>query len=204
MKLNTDNIDLSLIILAGGRSSRMGHPKPWIKKESGITFLNDIITSYRQFGIDNIIVVLNEEFTQNEWEEDLLAIKKKAIIIKNNQVDKGRLHSLQLGLYHSSSAYNIIHNVDNPFVEYKVLNQLTTNINKNTEIIIPTFNSKGGHPVIVNERVKNEIVNHHQKYNTLKDIFSMFHKNYVAVESISILTNINTPQDLESLIYESV
>ncbi len=203
MKLNTDNIDLSLIILAGGRSSRMGHPKPWLKKESGITFLNDIITSYRQFGIDNIIVVLNEEFTQNDWEEDFLAINKKAIIIKNNQVDKGRLHSLQLGLSHSSSVFNIIHNVDNPFVEYKVLTELLADI-ENQEIIIPTYNDIGGHPVIINKNVKTEITSNYKKYNTLKDVFSKFKKKYVNVDSNTILININTPKDLETLFYEPV
>ena len=203
MKLNTDNIDLSLIILAGGRSSRMGHPKPWLRKENGITFLNDIITSYRQFGIDNIIVVLNEEFTQNDWEENFLAINKKAIIIKNNQVDKGRLHSLQLGLSHSSSALNIIHNVDNPFVEYKVLTELLADI-ENQEIIIPTYNDIGGHPVIINKNVKTEITSNYKKYNTLKDVFSKFKKKYVNVDSNTILININTPKDLETLFYEPV
>jgi molybdenum cofactor cytidylyltransferase len=195
--------NIAAIILAGGHSSRMGHPKPWIKKENGITFLNDIITSYRLFGIDNIIVVLNEEFTQNDWEEDFLAINKKAIIIKNNQVDKGRLHSLQLGLSQSSSIFNIIHNVDNPFVEYKVLNKLISDL-ENQDIIIPTHNNKGGHPIIINKNVTNEIISNYLNYNTLKDVFTKFKKKYVEVDSNSILVNINTPKDLESLFYEPV
>ncbi|MCB9363401.1 MAG: NTP transferase domain-containing protein [Flavobacteriales bacterium] len=200
--MGTDN-NIAVIILAGGHSSRMGYPKPWLKNDDNVTFLSEIITSYKQFGINEVIVVLNEKFTTREWENELLISSENATIIKNNLVDKGRLHSLQLGLNHSSSDFNIIHNVDNPFVEYKVLAKLLTDI-ENQEIIIPTYNNKGGHPVIISKNVKNEITNNYNEYSTLKDVFFKFKKKYVDVNSNTILININTPKDLESLFYEPV
>lgn len=203
MKLGKNCMDFTVIILAGGHSSRMGEPKPWIKNESGITFLNEIISSYVQFGISNIIVVLNELFTKEQWQKEYQIVNKKAIIVKNNQVDKGRLFSLKLGLTYSNDNYNIIHNVDNPFVEYKVLNELFNNINENG-VTIPTYNNKGGHPIIINEKVKKEIISNYKQYTTLKELLLKFDKKYVAVESNSILTNINTKEDLESMMYELV
>ncbi len=191
---------ISVIILAGGNATRMGFPKPWLLK-GNTTFLKEIVDSYLRFGIENIIVILNEKFATPEWENELGEVNGNASIIKNHFPEKGRLHSIYLGLKEVKSDYIFIHNCDNPFVEDEVLNKLTSNINKGA-ILIPTFTDKGGHPVVINKLVRKEILNNYQHYNTLNEVFSNFSKKRVKVRSNSILKNINTPQELEAYKYE--
>lgn len=186
----------SAVILAGGNSARMGFPKPWLKISSGTTFLSEIIFSFKKAGIKDVVVVINERFTTSKWEEELIRITKNVTIVKNNQPDKGRLFSLQLGLKEVQSSTILIHNVDNPFVEQEVLEQLITSIK--SDITIPSYKGKGGHPVLINHTVKDEITNNYENYETLKTVFDVFKKEYIDVSTDSILTNINTPQEFEA------
>ena len=197
MKIDHNNI--SVIILAGGSSSRMGNPKSWVKMGNGSTFLSAIVSSFIKFGISEVIVVLNEKFTSSLWEKELSIIKQHATIIENPKPEKGRLYSLSLGLKATTiSELVFIHNVDSPFVEKATLEQLINNVEVNG-VTIPSFSEKGGHPVIINTDVKNEVVSNYQQYKTLKDVFTNFPKKYVEVDNDSILKNINSPQELEEL-----
>lgn len=200
MKANNNNQKYSVIILAGGNSLRMGSPKAWLLK-GNTTFLSEIIKSYQLFGIETITVVLNEKFTTSEWKNELSEIKSNATLIKNCSPEKGRLYSLQLGLKAVKSDFAFIHNVDNPFVENEVLEELINHTEING-VTIPTFKEKGGHPVIINEVVKKEIIDNYQNYETLKEVLANFPKKYIEVKSNSILKNINTPQELETYKYE--
>lgn len=192
----------SSIILAGGHSSRMGTPKPWLTK-GNTTFLAAIIQSYLQIGISDIVVVLNDNFTSSQWKNELTKASKNAIIIKNYSPEKGRLFSLQLGLNEIKSDKAFIHNVDNPFVEIETLKLLLQHSQKE-DITIPSYDKKNGHPVVISKKVKEEILNNYLHYSTLKDIFSKFKKKYVEVDSNSIHININTPKDLATLFNESI
>lgn len=192
----------SAIILAGGHSSRMNYPKPWIKT-GHFTFLGRIVDLFKQFGITDIVVVLNEKFTTQEWNKEIYDIEQNCKLIKNSHPEKGRLYSLQLGLKNTQSDNVFIHNVDSPFLEYKTLQLLTNNMELDG-ITIPSFQEKGGHPVIINRKVKEEIIFHYNNYNTLKEVFNHFPKKYIEVNSSSILKNINTPQELEEVKHELV
>ena len=193
----------STIILAGGKSARMGYPKPWLKKENNTTFLADIVTTYKLLGLNGIVVVLNENFASEKWQKELAEVEQNATIIINSEVDNGRLYSIQLGINATKSENVFIHNVDNPFVECEVLKQLLLNTGE-CEITIPSYKGKGGHPVIINKSVKNEILKNYQDYGTLKDVFSKFSKKYIEINCCSILININTPQDFKIVTNESV
>ena len=192
-----------LLILAGGNSARMGYPKPWLKTKRNNTFLAEIITVYKQLGVNNITVVLNKEFTTAIWEKEISEIKPNVTIIRNREVNKGRLFSVQLGLKAANSDYVFIQNVDNPYIEKDVLKQLIS-ISEKKEITIPSYKGKGGHPVIINSTVKREIISNYNNYKTLKDVFNHFPKKYVIVNSSTVLVNINTRKDLEAGNYEPV
>jgi len=191
----------SVIILAGGNSSRMGYPKLWIQNKNGISFLSSIINNYKKCGFSKIVVVINEEFTTIDWKEYFDKIDTHTLIVKNKEQDKGRLHSLYLGLKTIDTDFFYIHNVDNPFVEKEIITLLLEEKITNG-VTIPSYREKGGHPVIISNVVKKEIVTNYKNYNTLKEIFSNFPKRYVQVESSSILKNINTPEELEASNYE--
>ncbi len=198
MKL-VDNHNYSVIILAGGNSTRMGFPKPWLIK-GNTTFLSAIIDSYKRFGIKNIVVVLNKKFASPEWEIELNDVKKNATLILNSTPQKGRLYSLSLGVKAIKSDFALIHNVDNPFVDDTVLETLISH--KIDGITIPSFKGKGGHPVIISPSIQKEIVGNYQRYETLKEVFANFPKKRIEVKNDAILKNINTPQELGAFVHE--
>lgn len=105
----------------------------------------------------------------------------------------GRLHSIQLGLKAAKNEAVFIHNVDNPFIEVAVLEAISKNMEQKG-VTIPSFENKAGHPVLIGKAVKDELINNHETYTTLKASFLPFPKIYVEVDSNSILKNINTPE----------
>lgn len=189
---------VSTIILAGGHSNRMNYPKAWLMYNEQETFLESIINSYQQKGIKPI-VVLNVAFMENSWKPFLERILGKAIVIKNCHPEKGRLYSLALGLNELKTEEAVfIHNVDQPFVESEVINELFKNFEPNG-ITLPSFNGKNGHPVLIGNPVIKELINHYSEYKTLKDVWKFFPKKRIEVNSKNVLININTPDEYKSL-----
>lgn len=188
---------VSAVILAGGNSSRMNYPKAWLMYNN-VTFLESVIDIYTKLGIKPI-VVLNTIFTENQWDKYVDGIKEKALVVKNNHPEKGRLYSLFLGLNELDSKNAVfIHNVDQPFIELEVITQMYKNIEP-IGITLPSVNGKNGHPVLVGTPVINEIKNHYNQYQTLKDVWKFFPKKKVEVESNYVFTNINTIEEYKNL-----
>lgn len=199
--MSTKNI--AVIVLAGGHSSRMNYPKAWLMFNDKETFLESIINSYNQVGI-NPIVVLNTTFTENQWNPFVATISTKTKLIKNSFPEKGRLYSLFLGLKalkNEDAAF--IHNVDQPCIEPEVIKQLINNYEPHG-ITIPVFKGYNGHPVLIGKTVINEIINHFNEYQTLRDVWKFFPKKRIEVQNKSILININTPIEFEKWKSESL
>ncbi|MBW6483529.1 MAG: NTP transferase domain-containing protein [Vicingaceae bacterium] len=189
---------ISTIILAGGHSSRMNYPKAWLMYNNKETFLESIINIYIKVGIKPI-VVLNEVFTNNQWKPFLERMLEKAIVIKNYHPEKGRLYSLALGLSElKTEEATFIHNIDQPFIELEVLNELLNSFEPNG-ITLPSINGKNGHPVLIGKPVIDEIKNHYSEHQTLRDVWKIFPKRKVEVNSENVLININTIKEYESL-----
>lgn len=196
--------NITVIALAGGSSSRMNFPKPWLIFENNTTFLETIINKYTCAGFKKIVILLNKTCFLTKYADKIEALKIKATIIENNYPEKGRLYSLHLALKELKGVnFAIIQNVDNPFVEEEIIKKLVTN--RNFEgATIPSFYGKSGHPIIINKEIITEIINNFEKYETLKEVINKFNKKYIEVNSSRILTNINTPQDYKDVMNELV
>ena len=190
---------IAIIVLAGGNSSRMNFPKPWLVFEDNTTFLETIINRYKCLGFKKMVISLNKAFFLTDYADRIEFLELNAAVIQNSYPEKGRLYSLYIALKELKEVdFAFIHNVDNPFVENEVINTLYKERN-NVGSTIPTYNQKAGHPIIIGKAVMNEIVENYEKYETLKEVINQFDKKYVEVKSPNILTNINTPQDYKSL-----
>ena len=51
----------SIIILAAGKSSRMGENKFALKYDNNLSFIEKIIETYRDFKCEEIVIVLNKK-----------------------------------------------------------------------------------------------------------------------------------------------
>jgi CTP:molybdopterin cytidylyltransferase MocA len=146
-----------VIILAAGLSERMGIQKPFLKWDGKISFLEKIISEYRFFHAKEMIVVLNfEGFRQ--LQKEIPGLENTLKIIINPNPEKGRMLSLKLGLKNlCESNCCFIQNTDNPFVDGFLLNSLNK-IPAGDEYIIPVSNGKGGHPVLIGQKIINDIL----------------------------------------------
>jgi molybdopterin-guanine dinucleotide biosynthesis protein A len=100
------------ILLAGGKSTRMGTDKGFLKLQ-GITFVERIIKSMKPFVNDIIIVSNNSDYDQ---------FKHKRV--EDSIENSGPLAGLYTGLYHSETQYNLVLSCDVPYINGKVLSQI--------------------------------------------------------------------------------
>lgn len=192
----------AVLILAGGHSSRMKSPKPWLKLPEGHTFLEQIVNLYFDCGIREILVVLNTEFHDSARQEVIDFVQSKANILLNDQVDSGRMYSIKLGVKELNFAdFVFVHNVDNPFIFPEQIIGLKENY-FSKGYTKPTFRGKGGHPVLISKSIVEYILNHSGEDKTLKEILQLFPTKKIEFATPNILININTESDYKAAISE--
>lgn len=182
-----------VIILAAGKSERMGFPKFSAEYDKNHTFLEKIVENYFNFGLKEIIIVINSE---NETKIEKSTFNNKNVTFaQNNYPDRGRFFSIICGIQASKdSEYLYIHNSDNPYAENDILNLLRNNLEKNS-YAVPFFEQKGGHPILLSHEIVEKIKNETNYDKNFKNYLEEFKKIILPVRSIKILTNINTPEE---------
>lgn len=186
------------IILAGGRSSRMGQPKPWLLDQNGLTFLESLVNSYELAACHPIVVVLNDDFSKGVWAKRIEEISKKAVVVKNNQVDKGRFFSIMLALEHlAATDYVFLQNVDNPYAGHKLLQRLKEHKLKNG-YTVPSYKDKGGHPILLSAELLHHISEIKDQSPNFRDVLRSFKREDVTVPWNEVLANVNTQESYQN------
>jgi len=136
MKINGDikNLSLTAIILAGGKSSRVGLNKSKDQmKLSGRPLIDWVIsklTSLDNLKEENIIIVGPKE-----------KYPRFKRVVQDIFPQKGPLGGIFSGLKASTSQYNLVVACDMPFLEVKLLQYMREEIDSN-DIIIPLYNKE--------------------------------------------------------------
>ncbi|MBS4014640.1 MAG: NTP transferase domain-containing protein [Bacteroidetes bacterium] len=188
--MNYKELKTSAIILAAGNSSRMGVPKLSLRFDESKNFLQKAAFEYAEFGCSEIIIVVNKiglEFI----EKDDLKLPVNSRIILNEFPDLGRFYSLKLGstaLNYTSCTF--LHNIDNPFVNQKLLKTLFDN-SELADYIIPSYQGKGGHPVLVSKKITQTAKSETDDELHFKEFLSRFSSIKIEVDDGKILANIN-------------
>jgi molybdenum cofactor cytidylyltransferase len=84
------------LVLAAGRSSRMGRPKATLPIDERDTFLSRIVRTFRDAGADDVVVVLGHD--AETIATSFAASGLRARLVINVDYDRGQLSSLQAGL----------------------------------------------------------------------------------------------------------
>lgn len=187
------HVDINTIVLAAGNSERMGQCKFLLPMNNGLTFFENIILGFSSFGITEVSVV-----TQIKYLDTLISLSKKNKLrtkfLLNHSPEHGRFYSVQLGIMEAKhSEFTFIHNADSPFIELTVLEKLYNN-RENADVVCPVFKNKGGHPILVNKKVKNALAEQ-SATSVLNEALKAFKKTHVEVENELITANIDTPED---------
>ena len=156
------------LILSAGLSTRMGKTKAllnWHGKkliEFHIDVLNDL-------GIRNINLVLGHD---KEKIIEVVNRKKIKIIINKNYLG-GKSTSILEGINNieKDTQNLLLISVDQPRPAWFLKKIVTNHFEKKAIITAPIFEQKRGHPIILNEKIYNQILQINEYKNGLKDIF---------------------------------
>lgn len=182
---------ISAIILAAGKSARMGQNK-LLMKWGDVTVLEKVIQTIQGSGIEDIVVV-----TSNELRDAKITNHELRITI--NQTNHEMLSSLQLGLQNQKAASEatIICLGDQPQIESRSVRAVCEAYQKSkSNLVVPSYQNRRGHPWLVAKPLWNEILN--MKENQTPRDFLNAHANeieYVNVDTPTILQDLDTPED---------
>ena len=183
--------DITGIILAGGKSLRMGTDKGFLKWNNKL-FIESIIDALDPL-VSAIIIVSNDE------RYDAFGTKRVKDIIEN----AGPVAGIYSGLKASKTEYNLVLSCDIPLITTSILNQLIDAIDDETDII--QFQSQGkAMPLIA-------LYKKHCEKQFLKVLNQGERRLRIAVNTCKVktiilnavdemyTTNVNTPQQLKAI-----
>jgi molybdenum cofactor cytidylyltransferase len=186
--------DIWGIVLAAGESSRMKAPK-MLLPFGKMTIIETVIANVAASDIDQMVVVLGS------WKEEILQVIEKYHVNHcfNDNYKQGMLSSVQCGLRFipGESKCALICQGDQPMVDKAIINMLISAFNQSGKgIVVPLHEKKRGHPVIVDSRYYDEILNL-KPADTLRRIMDNHPGDIEEVETTfsSVLKDIDTPDD---------
>jgi molybdenum cofactor cytidylyltransferase len=148
--------DVAAIILAAGRSRRMGKFKPLLPFGNQ-TVIESCIGNLRAAAVENIVVVVGHRADDVRRKLDPVPVT----FVVNANPDTEMSASIQLGLAAIASRAEavLITPVDHPAVPAAVIRALIENWRAGAKLIQPEFEGKGGHPVLIDRIHENELMN---------------------------------------------
>jgi molybdenum cofactor cytidylyltransferase len=193
--------NISAIILAAGKSQRMGQPKmllPW----GDTTVLGQVTMTFSKIGIADIIVVTGGDREVVEAEASRLTIQFPVRTVFNPLFEQREMmSSIQVGLASIPADCKavLIGLGDQPQVEEKTLKDiLEIYVKTGAGIIIPSYENRRGHPVFLGVVHRPELVNFDPQ-SSLRE-FLNGHQNeiYYVEASASVLQDLDSPQDYQN------
>ena len=197
--LNKDCQPCSALILAAGKSSRMGKPKFALKFNKKLTFLEEIINHYTSFGCQEIVIVMNE-IGKDYLQSQSIELPDNCTIVINSHLEWERFYSVKTGLQTLKlKTPTFIHNVDNPFVNTAILDDMLR-VSANSDYIVPVYKHRGGHPILLSKKVINALILEEKNDLILSNFLKRYDKNTLKVTDSKVLVNINTVEDYSKFI----
>jgi molybdenum cofactor cytidylyltransferase len=196
-----DKIKLNGLILAAGKSSRMGSYKPLLEYE-GKSFIGNIISKISAV-CDNIIVVSG--FNSSKISESLSRFMNdenlNIRIVLNENYEKGMFSSLKKGVAEiAGSQFILYHLVDQPNLPLDFYYDFKMEINEKYDWIQPVYKNRKGHPVIFGQNIIDQI-NNSSINSDLRTISNKndLYKHYWNCRYPQILTDLDTPEDVKQI-----
>ena len=143
------------IVLAAGRSSRMGRAKATLPAGDGQTFLTRIVRTFLDAGVDDVIVVVGHD-------ADAIAASFSdsglpARFVVNREYDRGQLSSLLAGLNaidRPGVSAVLVTLVDVPLVSASTVRTVIERYRgTRAPIVRPTSGDRHGHPLLIDRSV---------------------------------------------------
>jgi molybdenum cofactor cytidylyltransferase len=188
---------IAAIVLAAGRSERMGQPKmilPW----GPMTVIGQVARVLLDAGVDDVIVVTGG--ARREVEAALIDLPVRTVF--NPDYANGEmLKSLQVGLAMLSADHTaaLVTLGDQPQIRAKVVAQLLQTYRQfDYPLIVPSFEMRRGHPWLIARSLWPKVMTLKTPV-TLRDFLNAHGEqiHYLAAADASVLADLDTPQDYQ-------
>ena len=195
---------IAAVVLAAGLSRRMGTNKLLLPFAQG-TVLSHIVSVLQTCPLDEIVVVTGHE---HEKVEEMLGrypdckASDLRFAYNPNYATGEMLSSIQVGLatMRSNCEAALIVLGDQPHIERRIVEQVIAAY-KPGAVVIPSFNRRGGHPILIDRGRWPEVLALPLDSNLremLRARADWLH--YVEVDTETILRDVDTPDDYERAI----
>jgi molybdenum cofactor cytidylyltransferase len=186
------------VLLAAGESRRMGQLKallPW----QGVPLLLYQVNSLKDAGVDKVVVVVGH---QAERLKPIVEGQEGVSLAFNPDYLQGKTTSIKAGvraIAASSPGALVVLNVDQPRRPETIRYLLQQHRSGRSLITIPTYQGKGGHPIILAPSLLDELRCINEETQGLKAV-AQRHKAdtlRVEMESPEVLWDLNTPEQYQ-------
>ena len=161
------------------------------------TVIESCIDYLREGGIKNIVVVLGHRADEIRVENVTIAINPDP----NSEMGASIAVGVQ-ALPEQTQAV-LIALVDHPAVPANVVSKLIKEWQNGARIVIPTWQDRGGHPVLVDLSLRNELLNLDQT-GGLRALFQKHAAKRLPVDSPFVARDMDTWDDYRALYKEAV
>jgi molybdenum cofactor cytidylyltransferase len=188
------------ILLAAGESKRMGQLKallPW----QGRTMLEHQVNSLHDGGLDKIIVVLGHGKGKLL---PLLTDPEYVTPIYNPNYLSGKTSSIKRGLSQidaTNTDYVMLLNVDQPRSSNIIRTLAQYHETSRSLITIPSFNGKGGHPIIFDLSLLPDLLKIEESTQGIKSVVTQNQDRLQKVDVCyeEVLWDLNTPEEYHKI-----
>ena len=143
------------IVLAAGRSSRMGRAKATLPAGDGQTFLTRIVRTFLDAGVDDLIVVVGHDADAIAASFSESGLPARFVV--NREYDRGQLSSLLAGLNaidRPGVSAALVTLVDVPLVSASTVRTVIERYRgTRAPIVRPTSGDRHGHPLLIDRSV---------------------------------------------------
>jgi molybdenum cofactor cytidylyltransferase len=191
---------LSLIVLAAGKSTRMRGRNKLLARIHKKAIIRRVVETALSAYIDEVIVVLGWE--ANKVRNELRDLPCRFVM--NEDYAKGQSGSVKAGLAEIEAGTEavLILPGDVAMIDTHSINKVIEAYNKrNSPIVVASHAGRHGHPILLSEKLFNEIELIDEATFGLKSVVDRHESEVQTVEtgSENVLLDIDTPQDLKHL-----
>ncbi|OAS82713.1 MULTISPECIES: nucleotidyltransferase family protein [Metabacillus] len=189
---------MEAIVLAAGYSSRANAFKMTLQLGQ-MTVLEQTISKFE--GLCSRVIVVAGFKMELIQEEMAKVCNKNAYsfqvkVVYNENFNQGMFTSIQRGCKEINAPAFFITPGDCPLVKKETV-QLISKYKGN--VVIPSFNYKGGHPIKLSSEVKQKILDTNPE-SSLREVLGGFEKEYVNVDDPGVIMDVDTLDDYQKAI----
>ncbi len=184
------------IVLAAGRSTRMGSPKAQLEARPGVTFIEHAVHMLREAGCRYVVAVVSDS---EDWTARLADVAGAAVVF-NDRPGSHQIDSIRLGLawLPDDAAAAVILPVDFPSLRVETVRTLVSAFQaKQPTVLLPTYRGRSGHPVLVARSLFGEFLTEPLAHGAETIVESHPDRALLEVADPGVLLDVDTPDEYQ-------